>query len=122
MIRTPSPMNSRRLIRSPRPAPLVLEGLRLRSLYQLHDVRNFPKTERRCGLTRALDRRLSLPSRLEPCVRKSRRALVIGGSISGLFAGLLLRRHGWDATIFERSPVPMSGRGAGIMTHPELGA
>ncbi|MFL4972676.1 MAG: FAD-dependent oxidoreductase, partial [Microvirga sp.] len=49
-------------------------------------------------------------------------ALVIGGSISGLFAGLLLRRHGWEATIFERSPVPMSGRGAGIMTHPELRA
>jgi 2-polyprenyl-6-methoxyphenol hydroxylase-like FAD-dependent oxidoreductase len=42
--------------------------------------------------------------------------------MSGLFAGLLLRRGGWNATIFERSPVPMTGRGAGIMTHPELRA
>ena len=53
---------------------------------------------------------------------KNRRALVIGGSMSGLFAGLLLARRGWDATVFERSPVPMAGRGAGIMTHPELRA
>jgi 2-polyprenyl-6-methoxyphenol hydroxylase-like FAD-dependent oxidoreductase len=42
--------------------------------------------------------------------------------MSGLFAGLLLGRRGWDATIFERSPVPMAGRGAGIITHPELRA
>ena len=49
-----------------------------------------------------------------------RRAIVVGGSMSGLLAGLVLRRHGWEATVFERSPVPMTGRGAGIMTHPEL--
>jgi 2-polyprenyl-6-methoxyphenol hydroxylase-like FAD-dependent oxidoreductase len=55
-------------------------------------------------------------------VKQARRAVVIGGSMSGLFAGLLLRRHGWDVTIFERSPVPMAGRGAGIVTHPELRA
>ena len=42
--------------------------------------------------------------------------------MSGLFAGLILLRHGWNVTIFERSPVPMSGRGAGIVTHPELRA
>jgi 2-polyprenyl-6-methoxyphenol hydroxylase-like FAD-dependent oxidoreductase len=42
--------------------------------------------------------------------------------MSGLFAGLLLRRRGWDVDIFERSPVPMAGRGAGIVTHPELRA
>ena len=48
------------------------------------------------------------------------RALVIGGSMSGLFAALLLRRHGWDVRIFERSDVELSGRGAGIVTHPEL--
>jgi 2-polyprenyl-6-methoxyphenol hydroxylase-like FAD-dependent oxidoreductase len=42
--------------------------------------------------------------------------------MSGLFAGLRLRQRGFDATVFERSPVAMSGRGAGIMTHPELRA
>src|SRR4029079_12682202 len=32
----------------------------------------------------------------------NRRAIVIGGSMSGLFAGLLLRRHGFDVDIYER--------------------
>lgn len=50
----------------------------------------------------------------------SRRALVIGGSLGGLFAANLLLRAGWDAEVFERSPVPLSGRGAGIVTHPPL--
>jgi 2-polyprenyl-6-methoxyphenol hydroxylase-like FAD-dependent oxidoreductase len=49
-----------------------------------------------------------------------RSALVIGGSIGGLFAALLLRRHGWDVRIFERATGGLSGRGAGIVTHPQL--
>ncbi|HWE16940.1 MAG TPA: FAD-dependent monooxygenase [Hyphomicrobiaceae bacterium] len=49
-----------------------------------------------------------------------RRALVIGGSMSGLFSALFLRRRGWEVALYERSPVPLTGRGAGIMTHPEL--
>jgi 2-polyprenyl-6-methoxyphenol hydroxylase-like FAD-dependent oxidoreductase len=48
------------------------------------------------------------------------RALVIGGSMSGLFAALRLRRDGWDVDIFERSEAELSGRGAGIVTHPGL--
>lgn len=48
------------------------------------------------------------------------RALVIGGSMSGLFAGLLLRRAGWDVDIFERVEGELSGRGAGIVAQPEL--
>ena len=51
---------------------------------------------------------------------RSRRALVVGGSMSGLFCGLYLRRRGWQVDIFERSTVPLTGRGAGIMTHPEM--
>ena len=31
------------------------------------------------------------------------RALIIGGSIGGLFAAHFLKRAGWDAVIFERS-------------------
>lgn len=51
---------------------------------------------------------------------RRRRALVIGGSIGGLFAAHALRRHGWDVQVFERSATALSGRGAGIVTHPEL--
>jgi 2-polyprenyl-6-methoxyphenol hydroxylase-like FAD-dependent oxidoreductase len=50
----------------------------------------------------------------------ARRALVIGGSIAGLFAANALRKIGWDATVFERVGEPLSGRGAGIGTHSEL--
>ncbi len=47
-------------------------------------------------------------------------ALVIGGSLGGLFAGLLLRQAGWDVTVFERSGGDLAGRGVGIGTHVEL--
>jgi UDP-N-acetylmuramoylalanine-D-glutamate ligase len=49
-----------------------------------------------------------------------RRAVIIGGSMSGLFTAAFLRRIGWDVDVFERSPVELVGRGAGITTHPEL--
>ena len=48
------------------------------------------------------------------------RALVIGGSLGGLFAGLLLRKAGWDVTVFERSGGDLASRGVGIGTHVEL--
>ena len=51
---------------------------------------------------------------------KPRRALIIGASMAGLFATALLRRAGWDAEVFERTPVELFGRGAGIVTHDEL--
>ena len=54
--------------------------------------------------------------------RPARRAMVIGGSISGLFSALYLRRQGWQVDVFERSPAALVGRGAGIMTHPEMRA
>jgi 2-polyprenyl-6-methoxyphenol hydroxylase-like FAD-dependent oxidoreductase len=53
---------------------------------------------------------------------KKRRALVVGGSMGGLFAAAALLRHGWDVQLYERSTVQLSGRGAGIMTHPTLSA
>jgi 2-polyprenyl-6-methoxyphenol hydroxylase-like FAD-dependent oxidoreductase len=49
-----------------------------------------------------------------------RRAVVIGGSMSGLFSAAFLRRIGWDVDVYEKSPVELVGRGAGITTHPEL--
>lgn len=42
--------------------------------------------------------------------------------MSGLLCALNLRQRGWQVDIFERSPVPLRGRGAGIMTHPEMRA
>jgi 2-polyprenyl-6-methoxyphenol hydroxylase-like FAD-dependent oxidoreductase len=48
------------------------------------------------------------------------KALIIGGSIAGLFAALLLRRRGIDAVVCERARSELSGRGAGIATHPQI--
>jgi 2-polyprenyl-6-methoxyphenol hydroxylase-like FAD-dependent oxidoreductase len=52
--------------------------------------------------------------------RRRRRAVIVGGSMSGLFSAAFLRRIGWEVDVFERSPVELVGRGAGITTHPEL--
>lgn len=54
-----------------------------------------------------------------PAARKPR-AVIIGGSMGGVFAALYLRKQGWDVAVYERSPVPLVDRGAGIVTHPEL--
>jgi 2-polyprenyl-6-methoxyphenol hydroxylase-like FAD-dependent oxidoreductase len=47
-------------------------------------------------------------------------ALVIGGSLGGLFAASLLRRIGWTTTVFERSKEALASRGAGLGTTREL--
>lgn len=49
-----------------------------------------------------------------------RRAIVIGGSLGGLFAANLLHRSGWDVHVYERVAEELEGRGAGIVIHPEL--
>jgi 2-polyprenyl-6-methoxyphenol hydroxylase-like FAD-dependent oxidoreductase len=49
----------------------------------------------------------------------SPRAIVIGGSLAGLFAGLLLRRR-FAVDIYERAEAGLAGRGAGIATHALL--
>lgn len=38
----------------------------------------------------------------------------------GLFTAAFLRQIGWDTDVYERSTVELAGRGAGIVTHPEL--
>src|SRR5215472_12729744 len=58
---------------------------------------------------------MSLPLRSPP----ARRAIVIGGSLAGLFAGLLLRRQ-FAVDIYERADAELAGRGAGIVTHDLL--
>jgi 2-polyprenyl-6-methoxyphenol hydroxylase-like FAD-dependent oxidoreductase len=49
-----------------------------------------------------------------------RRALIVGGSMSGLLAAITLIRRGWQADVFERVAGELAGRGAGIVAQPEL--
>jgi 2-polyprenyl-6-methoxyphenol hydroxylase-like FAD-dependent oxidoreductase len=46
--------------------------------------------------------------------------VVIGGSMSGLLAGIMLIRRGWAVDIYERVASELSGRGAGIVAQAEL--
>lgn len=47
------------------------------------------------------------------------RALVVGGSIGGLTMALLLRRLGFDVSVFERTPTALEHRGGGIVLQPD---
>ena len=47
-------------------------------------------------------------------------AIIVGGSISGLFAALLLMRRGWRVDVYERAEAELTGRGAGIVAQPTL--
>jgi len=49
----------------------------------------------------------------------ARRAVIIGGSMGGLFIGNMLARRGWRVDIFERVTGPLNVRGAGIAGHDE---
>jgi 2-polyprenyl-6-methoxyphenol hydroxylase-like FAD-dependent oxidoreductase len=49
-----------------------------------------------------------------------KRAIIVGGSMSGLLSGLMLRRAGWHVDIYERVDSELSGRGAGIVAQYEL--
>jgi 2-polyprenyl-6-methoxyphenol hydroxylase-like FAD-dependent oxidoreductase len=49
-----------------------------------------------------------------------RRALVIGGSMSGLLAAIMLQRRDWIVDVFERVESELAGRGAGIVAQTEL--
>jgi len=48
------------------------------------------------------------------------KALVIGGSLGGLFAANLLLDQGWEVDVYERVGDDLAARGAGIGTHTEL--
>jgi hypothetical protein len=52
--------------------------------------------------------------------QSAKRAIVIGGSVSGLLSACLLHPKGSEVDIFERSTVELKGRCAGIVSHDEL--
>jgi 2-polyprenyl-6-methoxyphenol hydroxylase-like FAD-dependent oxidoreductase len=58
-----------------------------------------------------------LPGREEGGMR---RAIVVGGSLGGLFAGAMLLHRGWDVAILERAEERLSARGAGLGVHPPM--
>lgn len=51
---------------------------------------------------------------------RQHRAIVVGGSLGGLFAANLLADLGWQVEVFERVADDLAARGAGIGTHAEL--
>jgi len=48
------------------------------------------------------------------------RAVVIGGSLGGLFSATTLRAAGWDVDVFETSPNQLDSRGGGIVLQPDV--
>jgi 2-polyprenyl-6-methoxyphenol hydroxylase-like FAD-dependent oxidoreductase len=48
------------------------------------------------------------------------KALIIGGSLGGLFAATALRAIGWQVEVFERSPAALDSRGGGIVLQPDV--
>lgn len=51
--------------------------------------------------------------------RPSPRAVVVGGSLGGVTAALVLRDTGWNVDVFERNSQRLDGRGAGIVLQPD---
>ena len=49
-----------------------------------------------------------------------RKAIVIGGSLGGLFAGNMLKSIGWDVDIYDRSAHDLDSRGGGIVLQPDV--
>ena len=47
-----------------------------------------------------------------------RRAIIVGGSLGGLNAGVWLMKAGFAVDIFERASSPLADRGTGIVLHP----
>ena len=43
---------------------------------------------------------------------------IVGGSIAGCSAAILLSKEGYEVTVFERSNKSLVGRGGGIGTTP----
>jgi 2-polyprenyl-6-methoxyphenol hydroxylase-like FAD-dependent oxidoreductase len=54
--------------------------------------------------------------------RAIQRIAISGGSLAGLCAAAILLRRGYDVHVYERNTRELSGRGAGLVTHPSMHA
>lgn len=50
----------------------------------------------------------------------AQRAIIVGGSVGGLSAAIMLRRQGWAVDVYERASEDLVNRGAGIATQDVL--
>jgi 2,6-dihydroxypyridine 3-monooxygenase len=50
-------------------------------------------------------------------ITRDQSAIIVGGSLGGLTAALVLQDAGFEVTVLERSPTALEGRGAGIVLH-----
>lgn len=48
------------------------------------------------------------------------RAIIIGGSLGGLFAATTLLKIGWDVEVYERSAHALDSRGGGVVLQPDV--
>ncbi|WP_321960585.1 FAD binding domain-containing protein [Paraburkholderia sp. J7] len=48
------------------------------------------------------------------------RAIIVGGSLGGLFAATTMLKIGWDVEVYERSPHTLDSRGGGIVLQPDV--
>ena len=60
------------------------------------------------------------PRSSPPDAGRRMRAVIVGGSMGGLFAALLFGRAGWEVAVYERNGLDIADRGAGIVAQPEL--
>src|ERR1017187_449167 len=63
---------------------------------------------------------MSVNGKIEGDPLAGSRAVIIGGSMSGLLSALMLPRAGLTVDIYERVESELSGRGAGIVAQQEL--
>ena len=57
---------------------------------------------------------------MSPSRPLSARAVVVGGSLGGLFAATVLRHIGWEVDVYERSARELDSRGGGIVLQPDV--
>lgn len=50
----------------------------------------------------------------------AKKAVIVGGSVGGLFAAHCLRAIGWEVAVYERVAGDLAARGAGLGTHQDL--
>jgi 2-polyprenyl-6-methoxyphenol hydroxylase-like FAD-dependent oxidoreductase len=48
------------------------------------------------------------------------KVIIVGGSVGGLFAAVLLHHAGWQVALYERSVIGLAGKGAGLVAQNDV--